>query len=72
MDSEFGRAKAVRQDGDSPDVIQEAIDTCPVDCIHWVEFEELEGLQEQLDSMELQNLGGISSSSPKRLKPRAR
>ena len=31
--------RAVRQDGDSIDRIQEAIDTCPVDCIHWVDFE---------------------------------
>ena len=36
---ETGRCRAVRQDGDSMDRIQEAIDTCPVDCIHWVEFE---------------------------------
>ncbi|MEO0352617.1 MAG: ferredoxin [Cyanobacteria bacterium P01_A01_bin.15] len=36
-----GRARAVRQDGDSEELIQEAIDTCPVDCIHWVDFTEL-------------------------------
>ena len=34
-----GRCSAVRQDGDSIDRIQESIDTCPVDCIHWVYFE---------------------------------
>ena len=36
---ETGCCRAVRQDGDSMDRIQEAIDTCPVDCIHWVDFE---------------------------------
>ena len=36
---ETGRCRAVRQDGDTIDRIQEAIDTCPVDCIHWVDFE---------------------------------
>ena len=38
MVPETGRCRAVRQDGDSIDRIQEAIDTCPVDCIHWVDF----------------------------------
>ena len=37
---ETGRCRAVRQDGDALDRIQEAIDTCPVDCIHWVDFED--------------------------------
>ena len=42
MVPETGRCRAVRQDGDSIDRIQEAIDTCPVDCIHWVDFEHLD------------------------------
>ena len=42
VDEFHGRSRAIRQDGDSSDVIQEAIDTCPVDCIHWVNFEELD------------------------------
>ena len=41
MEPEQGRARAFRQDGDSEELIQEAIDTCPVDCIEWVSFEEL-------------------------------
>ena len=36
---ETGRCRAFRQDGDSEDRIQEAIDTCPTDCIHWLNFE---------------------------------
>ena len=40
-----GRARAVRQDGDSEDLIQEAIDTCPVDCIHWVDYTKLRKLE---------------------------
>lgn len=42
MVPETGRCRAIRQDGDSIDRIQEAIDTCPVDCIHWVDFERHE------------------------------
>jgi ferredoxin len=42
MVPETGRCRAIRQDGDSMDRIQEAIDTCPVDCIHWVDFDDLD------------------------------
>jgi ferredoxin len=50
MMPETGRCRAIRQDGDSEARIQEAIDTCPVDCIHWVEFSELDLLSaRQLD-----------------------
>ena len=45
LDTEWGRSRAIRQDGDSTELIQEAIDTCPVDCIHWVKFEELDELK---------------------------
>ena len=41
MDQASGKCRAIRQDGDSTMVINEAIDTCPVDCIHWISFEEL-------------------------------
>lgn len=42
-----GRARAVRQDGDSEELVQEAIDTCPVDCIHWVNYTKLRKLEEE-------------------------
>ena len=51
MIAETGRCRAIRQDGDSIERIQEAIDTCPVDCIHWVDFEHLIALrQRQLET----------------------
>jgi ferredoxin len=37
----------IRQDGDPEEVIQEAIDTCPVDCIHWVDYTKLKNLEEE-------------------------
>ena len=40
VEEEYGKSKAVRQDGDSIDLIKEAIDTCPVDCIHWIDFDD--------------------------------
>ena len=51
MIPETGRCRAIQQNGDSMERMQEAIDTCPVDCIHWVDFSELEELNKlQLDT----------------------
>ena len=41
VSEERGKSRAMRQDGDNIELIQEAIDTCPVDCIHWISFESL-------------------------------
>ena len=57
VDEFHGRSRAIRQDGDSPELIQEAIDTCPVDCIHWVDFEELDDLDNGLDRDMFQSFG---------------
>ena len=57
MEPEQGRARAFRQDGDSDELIQEAIDTCPVDCIDWVSFEDLIKLEEVLRNHNFRNLG---------------
>ncbi len=47
IEPDYGRSRVVRQDGDSEERIQEAIDTCPVDCIHWVDYTELKQLEEE-------------------------
>ena len=57
MEPEEGRARAFRQDGDSDELIQEAIDTCPVDCIDWVSFEDLIKLKEVIKNHNFRNLG---------------
>ena len=67
----LGRSRAIRQDGDSSERIQEAIETCPVDCIHWVQFDELPALRRQLDAQELLPLGLPSPARPRRQLPRA-
>ncbi|MBD2242645.1 ferredoxin [Nostoc sp. FACHB-888] len=46
IEPDYGRSRVVRQDGDAEEIIQEAIDTCPVDCIHWVDYTELKKLEE--------------------------
>ena len=47
IEADYGRSRVIRQDADSEEVIQEAIDTCPVDCIHWVDYTELKKLEEE-------------------------
>ncbi len=41
IEPDYGRSRVVRQDGDSEELVQEAIDTCPVDCIHWLDYTEV-------------------------------
>ncbi|NEP16941.1 MAG: ferredoxin [Leptolyngbya sp. SIO4C1] len=45
IEPDYGRARVVRQDGDPEALIQEAMDTCPVDCIHWVDYTHLRQLE---------------------------
>lgn len=47
IEPDYGRSRVIRQDGDAEELIQEAIDTCPVDCIHWVDYTELKKLEEE-------------------------
>ena len=70
VEADWGRSRAIRQDGDSTETIQEAIDTCPVDCIHWVSYEELPELQEQTLQQELQPLGLPTPVRSRRTFPR--
>jgi ferredoxin len=47
IEPDYGRSRVIRQDADPEETIQEAIDTCPVDCIHWVDYTELKHLEEE-------------------------
>ncbi|MBM5803573.1 MAG: ferredoxin [Cyanobacteria bacterium K_DeepCast_35m_m2_155] len=70
LEPDLGRSRAIRQDGDSTERIQEAIDTCPVDCIHWVSYDELPTLEQRLREQELQPLGLPAPARFKRTLPR--
>ena len=71
VEPDWGRSRAIRQDGDSTERIQEAIDTCPVDCIHWVNYEELPALEAQLQQQEILPLGLPNPARLRRTLPRA-
>jgi ferredoxin len=45
MDDEHGRARVFQQWGDDDETIAVAIETCPVDCIHYVPYDELVKLE---------------------------
>lgn len=45
IEESYGRSRVISQDGDPEEIVQEAIDTCPVDCIHWLEYPELKRLE---------------------------
>jgi ferredoxin len=57
IEPDYGRSRVIRQDGDSEALVQEAIDTCPVDCIHWVNYKALKELEENRKDQVLQSIG---------------
>ena len=59
VDEDYGRARVIRQNGDDIEVVQEAMDTCPVDCMHWVDFEDLDRLEASLNRDMFQSLGKL-------------
>ena len=59
VDEDLGRARVIRQNGDDINVVQEAMDTCPVDCMHWVDFEDLDRLEASLNRDMFQSLGKL-------------
>ena len=51
MEDDFGVARVFQQYGDDPEVVEEARDCCPVDCIHTVSFAELRTLEAHRQTM---------------------
>jgi len=47
IEPSYGKSRVFQQDGDPDDVIEEAIDTCPVNCIHWIDYTELKKLEDE-------------------------
>ena len=57
IEPDHGRARVSRQDGDLEDTIQEAIETCPVNCIIWVDYTELKRLETDRQYQEISVAG---------------
>ncbi|PZU95811.1 MAG: ferredoxin [Pseudanabaena sp.] len=63
LEEDYGRARVIAQDGDQEELVQEAIDTCPVDCIAWVNYNDLEKLEEARKYQIIQNLGVVGDAA---------
>ena len=63
LEEDYGRARVIAQDGDDEDLVQEAIDTCPVDCIAWVNYNDLNKLEEAREHQLIHNLGIIGDGA---------
>ncbi|KAG2482476.1 hypothetical protein HYH03_018583 [Edaphochlamys debaryana] len=50
-ESKYGRARVISQTAEPVEEIQIAIESCPVDCIHWVSLPQLSLLEAALASM---------------------
>ncbi|GAV61047.1 DnaJ domain-containing protein/Fer4_15 domain-containing protein [Cephalotus follicularis] len=65
IEEDFGRARVYSQCG-NPDLVQQAIDSCPVDCIHWTSAAQLSLLEDEMRRVERVNvalmLSGMGSS----------
>ncbi|KAJ7948458.1 Chaperone protein dnaJ [Quillaja saponaria] len=66
IEEDFGRARVYSQCG-NPDLVQQAIDSCPVDCIHWTSAAQLSLLEDEMRRVERVNvafmLSGMGSAS---------
>jgi ferredoxin len=57
IEPDHGRSRVIRQDGDSEELVQEAIDTCPVNCIHWMDYTEIKVLEAERKNQVLVPVG---------------
>ncbi|XP_066366713.1 chaperone protein dnaJ C76, chloroplastic-like [Miscanthus floridulus] len=56
IEEDFGRSRVYSQSG-STELIQDAIDSCPVDCIHWTSAAQLSLLENEMRRVERVNVG---------------
>jgi ferredoxin len=63
MHQEHGRARVFEQWGDDQETIQIAIETCPVDCIHYVPYPELVNLEVERRDQNINAAGRLVSQA---------
>ena len=56
IEPEYGRSRVFNQNGDTEELIEEAIDTCPVNCIHWLDYTELKQMEHDRKYQVIQSL----------------
>ncbi len=65
LEEDYGRARVISQDGDPETLVQEAIATCPVDCIAWVNYRELAELEAARKYQVITNIGIVCDRTAK-------
>ncbi|PHT43549.1 hypothetical protein CQW23_17574 [Capsicum baccatum] len=60
IEEDYGRARVYDQCG-NPDLIQQAIESCPVDCIHWTSAAQLSLLEDEMRRIERVNVAFMLS-----------
>jgi ferredoxin len=68
LEPDYGRSRVVSQDGDSEDLVQEAMDCCPVDCIHRVDYTQIPLLEEERRYQDIPDIG--LPPTARKIKPR--
>ena len=63
MEEDWGRARAFQQWADSEEDITIAIESCPVDCIHWVKQRNLPILEYAMQRCERQTVGVMNGGN---------
>ena len=61
MEPDHGRARVYSQGGNSDDLIAEAIDSCPVNCIHYVSLDDLVILEQERAGQFINNAARLRS-----------
>lgn len=56
IEPEHGRARVFNQNGDLEELVEEARDTCPVNCIHWLDYTELKQMETARQYQVIQSL----------------
>ncbi|MEM7758602.1 MAG: ferredoxin [Cyanobacteria bacterium P01_A01_bin.40] len=56
IEPDHGRARVFDQNGNTEELIEEAIDTCPVNCIHWLDYSELHQMERNRHYQVIQSL----------------
>lgn len=55
MEADYGRARVFDQTGDAEESVEEAIDTCPVNCIYYVDWNDLVALENMREDQKINN-----------------
>ncbi|KAA8499920.1 Ferredoxin-1 [Porphyridium purpureum] len=63
LEPDHGRARAFRQDGDPEELVSEAIDTCPVNCIYYVDWDDLVTLEKERVGQRINNAARLVGGS---------